>query len=213
MTRGDLPKRIIAEIYSRAADTLYEPIVVRGTFRMFASDLEELVLRQGRAAVRAAKGGPILDLPVGTAHFTSRFAEGHPGLIVGVDIAHGMVVATKDRAETEGLKNLVATRADAHSLPFATASFAAVMCTNGLQVMPGLERTLDELHRVLAIGGLLQVSVVNLPVGGLLPGGAEVHLPTFFKSRDALITALRDANFTVENVETSRLATLIQATK
>lgn len=209
--RGDLPKRVIAEIYSRTAHTLYEPIVVRGTFRMFASDLEALVVRQGRAAVEAARGGPILDLPVGTAHFTSRFAREHPGLIVGVDIAHGMVVATKERAESKRLSNLVATRADAHSLPFATGSFAAVMCTNGLQVMPGLERTLDELHRVLADGGVLQVSVVNLPIGSLLPDAASGHLPTFFKSRDALISALGNAHFNVENVETSRLATLIQA--
>src|SRR5688572_24758264 len=106
MANKNLGKRIIAGIYSRTADKIYEPIVVQGTFRMFAHDLEGLVTEQGRRAVEEAGGGPILDLPVGTAHFTSRFAREHEGLIVGADIAHGMVVKTTSRARQDGLDNL-----------------------------------------------------------------------------------------------------------
>jgi ubiquinone/menaquinone biosynthesis C-methylase UbiE len=213
VSKGDLPKRIISEIYSRTAGSLYEPIVVRGTFRMFSSDLEKLVLEQGRRAIAAAGGGPILDLPVGTGHFTTKFASEHDGLIVGADIAHGMVVKTTRTAAEAGQRNLVAVRADAHALPFATGSFAAAMCSNGLQVMPGLKPTLAELHRVIKQGGSLQVSIVNVPLGAALPEGASHHLPTMFKSRASMIDAIRGAGFTIADVATSRLATLVEAQK
>ena len=52
MSKRDLPKRIISEIYSRTAQNFYEPIVVQGTFRLFARDLEKLVSEQGRVAIR-----------------------------------------------------------------------------------------------------------------------------------------------------------------
>ena len=213
MGRGDLPKKIISEIYSRTANSLYEPIVVRGTFRLASHDLEHFVTEQGRNAVAAAGGGPILDMPIGTAHFTTKFAQAHSGLIVGTDIAHGMLLKTMQRAREEGLDNIATVRGDAHALPFATGSFPAIMCSNGLQVIPGLELTLAELHRVLKPGGLMQVSIVNLPVGALLPDQASSHLPTLFKSRAAMIAAVQQAGFSIAAVSNERLATLIEARK
>jgi ubiquinone/menaquinone biosynthesis C-methylase UbiE len=213
MAITNLPKRIISEIYSRTAATLYEPIVVRGTFRMFASDLEELVGGQGTRAVEAAGDGPILDMPVGTAHFTLPFAKQHKGIVIGADIAHGMTVKTMARAREERIDNIRVVQADAHALPFKTGSFPAIMCSNGLQVIPGLRETLTELHRVLARGGLMQVSIVNVPLGRVLPDAASDHLPTMFKSREAMVDAMRRAGLTIENLATSRLATLIEARK
>lgn len=213
MAGSDLPKRIISEIYSRTADSFYEPLVVRGTFRMAAGDLERLVSEQGQNAVAAAEGGPILDMPIGTAHFTTMFAREHEGLIVGTDIAHGMLLKTMDRARQEGLGNIVAVRGDAHALPFATESFPAIMCSNGLQVIPGLELTLAELHRVLKREGLMQVSIVNLPLGAILPEGASSHLPTLFKSRSSMISAVERAGFTIARLSATRLVTLVEARK
>lgn len=213
MAKPDLPKRIISEVYSQAADTLYEPIVVRGSFRLFARDLEKLVEEQGRRAIEAAGTGPILDMPIGTGHFTTLFARQHKGLIVGADIAHGMVVATKSRAERDGLDNIVAVRADVHALPFPEGTFSAIMCSNGLQVIPNLHLTLAELHRVLAPRGLLYVSIVNLPLGKLLPDAAEEHLPTMFKSREAMLDAIKNAGFYIAEAFPSRFATLVEARK
>jgi ubiquinone/menaquinone biosynthesis C-methylase UbiE len=211
VSRSDLPKRIISEVYSRTAGSLYEPVVVRGTFRVAAHDLERLVAEQARRAIAHADGAPILDVPIGTGHFTTQFAHAHNGVIVGVDIAHGMVVQATKAARAAGSSNVVAVRADAHALPFAGAAFGAIMCTNGLQVMPGLRRTLAELHRVLRPGGSLQVSIVNLPLGSLLPGGASERLPTMFRSRASMALAIERAGFTVVDVMRSRLATLVEA--
>ena len=182
MPRREPVQRFITNVYSYAADKLYEPIVVKGAFPLFGGDLNTLALEQGRRAVEAAKGRPILDMPVGTAYFTVQAARRHAGLIVGSDIAPGMVDEAARVARTEGTANLTLVQADAHRLPFADGCFGAILCTNGLQVMPGLEPSVRELARVLAPGGHLFVSVVSLPLSRALPLSAGRHLPTFLRS-------------------------------
>lgn len=213
MSRRDVLKRTIGRIYSKAADTLYEPIVVRGTFPLLGGDLNDLVLEQGRRAVATAAGRPILDMPIGTAYFTLAAAGRHEGVVVGTDIAEGMVRKAAREASAAGLSNLVTVQADAHHLPFATGSFGAVLCTNGLQVIPGLHESVRELVRVLAPGGRLYVSVVTLPLARALPEDAAERLPTMLKSRREMTRALTLAGVEVTSIAKNRLALLFEATK
>jgi ubiquinone/menaquinone biosynthesis C-methylase UbiE len=207
-------KRIIAKFYSYAADKLYEPIVVHRAFPLFGGDIHDAVREQGRRAARAAAGEPILDMPVGTAFYTVDVAEHSEGVVVGVDIAAGMVDETRRVARERGLVNLAGVQADAHSLPFADGAFGTVLCTNGLQVIPGLEPTLAELHRVLRPDGTLFVSVVSAVfVGALASEEANVNLPTMLKSRRGLLSAFERAGFHLKDVRTQRLATLVEAAK
>lgn len=196
---------MIGGIYSWAADKVYEPLVVNGAFKVFGGDLHGRIAEQARAAVEVAGGRPILDLPVGTGTFTIPIARASAGVVVGVDIAAGMVKQTQRAARAAGLTNLRSVQADAHHLPFRAGLFGAVMCTNGLQVMPGLERTLAELRRVLAANGRLFVSVVNMP----LSSAAEV--PTLFMSRPQLRRSLHEAGLRVVESRSQRLATLLEA--
>ena len=200
---------MIGGIYSFAADKLYEPLVVHGAFRVFGGPLNDLVVEQGRRAVDAAKGGPILDLPVGTGYFTVEMARRHDGIVVGVDIAEGMVRETAER----GQPNLVAVQADAHHLPFDDGAFRAVVCTNGLQVMPGLVPSLRELERVLAPGGRLYVSVIVAPLGAVFPSDTREHLPTLVRPGKDVVAAVASTGLHVTRNERVRLATLIEATK
>ena len=213
MGRGEFAKRTIASIYSRAAKTLYEPIVVKRAFPLFGGDLNDLVLEQGRRSVRAAKGRPVLDMPVGTAYFTLSMARLHDGIVVGVDIAEGMVKKAKEVARNTRVANLAAVQADAHHLPFATGSFGAILCTNGLQVIPGLRESVAELVRVLVPGGRLYLSVVTLPLGAAIPPRAAEHLPTMLKSRRDILKALTDEQLDITSIERNRLALLVEATK
>jgi hypothetical protein len=135
-----LRKRVVGAIYSRTAKRIYEPLVVHGGFKLFGGRLHRLVLEQGRRAVEQAGDKPILDMPVGTAYFTLDIAPQHAGIIVGVDIAEGMVRQARAAAASAGADNIVTTQGDAHRLPFADESFGAVLCTNGLQVIPGCDR-------------------------------------------------------------------------
>ncbi|MDQ4142901.1 MAG: class I SAM-dependent methyltransferase [Actinomycetota bacterium] len=213
MTEGSRAKKVIGAIYSGAAKRLYEPVVVRTAFPLLGGDLNDLVLEQGRRAVAAAEGRPILDMPIGTAYFTLAMAKRHPGLVVGVDIAAGMVRKARDAAAQAGLTNLNAVQGDAHSLPFPSGTFGAILCTNGLQVMPGLRQTLVELARVLDEDGRLYVSTVTLPLGGLLPRDTAERLPTVLKSERELVGALGDEGLQVTSVGKNRLGLLIEATK
>ncbi|HWC15293.1 MAG TPA: methyltransferase domain-containing protein [Actinomycetota bacterium] len=204
-------KKIVSAIYSAAAERIYEPVVVNGAFRLFGGNLNELALEQGRRAVAVAGGGAILDMPVGTAHFTIPLAHAHDGLVVGVDIAEGMVRAARAAARRAGAEQLSVVQADAHHLPFGDGTFAAVMCTNGLQVIPGLDRALGELARVIRPGGMLFVSVLTLPLGSALPRGTRSNLPAMLRSGSGIAAAVAATGLEVTEVRSERLATLIEA--
>ena len=206
------PKRVIGGIYSAAADRLYEPVVVRRMFPLLGGDLNERVVEQGRRAVEVAHGRPILDMPIGTAFFTVQVAHGHDGIVVGADIAEGMVRAARQKALLTRNDNVVTVQADAHHLPFEDGSFGAILCTNGLQVIPGLHRTLLELARVLHETGRLFVSVVTLPLGRGLPRRGAARLPTVLKSRREIEAAFERASLRVRAVAHHRLALLLEAT-
>jgi SAM-dependent methyltransferase len=206
-------KRLIGGIYSVTAKRLYEPIVVRGAFPLFGGDLNDAVLAQGRRAAEIAAGRPILDMPVGTAFFAIETAREHPGLVVGADIARGMVTEAKARAVRGGVGNLATVQADAHDLPFKKGAFAVILCMNGLHVMPGLGRALGEMARVLAPNGVVYASVVHLPVGALLPSPAAARLPTLLAARRSLAGAFEGAGLQVNSVRRQRLATLVEARK
>jgi ubiquinone/menaquinone biosynthesis C-methylase UbiE len=213
VSEGSRIKRAIGGIYSYAADTLYEPLVVNGAFKLFGGDLNSLVMEQGRAAVTSAGGDPILDLPVGTGFFTQEIARRHGGLVVGVDIAWGMVRKAAVDARSAGLNGMVLLQGDAHRLPFGNDSFAAVVCSNGLQVMPGLRPSVHEMVRVLRSGGRMFVSVVLAPLGGVLPGRARDHLPTLMRPARDVARVLEDAGMADVRLSHRRLAGLIEAVK
>ncbi|MGH2806686.1 MAG: class I SAM-dependent methyltransferase [Actinomycetota bacterium] len=210
---GGRAKRLIGRIYSAAADTLYEPLVVNGAFRVFGGNLNALVVEQGRRAVAQAHGGAILDLPVGTGYFAIEMARRHNGIVVGVDIAEGMTRKALSVARSARVDNLVAMQADAHRLPFPDGAFAAVVCSNGLQVMPGLVPSVRELVRVLAHGGRLYVSVLVAPIGAGLPRGTREHLPTFMRPGRDVADAIRATGVCDVTTRRERLAYLIEATK
>jgi ubiquinone/menaquinone biosynthesis C-methylase UbiE len=206
-------KKAIGGIYSFAAEKIYEPVVVRGTFRLMGGRLNEYVLEQGRRATDLAGGRPILDMPVGTGYFTLEVAKRHTGIVAGSDIAGGMVQQAQGTAQRAGLASFAAVQADAHRLPFADGSFEVVLCSNGLQVIPGLRRTIAELVRVLAPGGRLFISIVNAPVGGILPEKARRVLPTMFRPRRDLHDVLSHAGMGNIQMRFERLAALYEATK
>ena len=210
---SDRAKRFVGGIYSAAADHLYEPIVVKGAFRVFGGNLNALAIDQGQRATEVADGRPILDMPVGTAFFTVQMARRYPGLVVGADIATGMVQRAAEVAREEGTPNLTVVQADAHHLPFPDATFGAVMCTNGLQVIPGLRPAVSELARVLAHEGTLFVSVLTLPAPRSLRETRRDRLPTMMWSGDDIAEVFEGNGLVVADLRKERLATLIEAHK
>lgn len=112
-------------------------------------------------AAKIRPGARILDAACGTGAVSRPVASsaGSSGSVVGLDVDSEMLAVA--RQSTPGGRG-AATRwvaGDAVSLPFAGASFDAVVCQQGLQFFPDRPRALLEVKRVLAPGGIAALAV------------------------------------------------------
>ncbi len=103
-------------------------------------------------------GERVLDVACGTgivARLAAR-AVGERGTVAGVDLNDGMLdVARAQGAAIDWLQG------DAAALPLADEAFDLVLCQQGLQFFPRRGAALAEMHRVLAPGGRLALSVMR----------------------------------------------------
>jgi ubiquinone/menaquinone biosynthesis C-methylase UbiE len=96
----------------------------------------------------------LLDVGCGTGQ-ASRRAATVARSVVGVDLSAEML---REAARLAGdVDDVTFVRADAEVLPFADASFTAVLCTNSLHHYPDPARGLEEMARVLEPGGRVVV--------------------------------------------------------
>lgn len=109
--------------------------------------LARMLLDHWAPAVRS-----VLDLGCGTGAFLQELSETKEP--VGVDFSAHAVEFCRER----GLRLL--TQADAEALPFASASFGAVVSLDTLEHVHGDVRAVTEVARVLEPGG---VFIVNVP--------------------------------------------------
>jgi ubiquinone/menaquinone biosynthesis C-methylase UbiE len=131
----------IPEIYDRhMGPVLFEP---------YALDLAERLPSTAMQVLEVAAG-----TGRGTRHLLRKLGAG--GRIVATDLNPPMLeraaaVVTDARVTWQP--------ADAQQLPFADGAFDAVACQFGLMFVPDKPRALREMHRVLAPGGVLLVTV------------------------------------------------------
>jgi ubiquinone/menaquinone biosynthesis C-methylase UbiE len=96
----------------------------------------------------------VLDLACGTGEFERLVLKDTPGVqVVGVDLAPSMV--ERARAKLKGQSGVRVEQADVHDLPFADASFDAVVCANTFHYFTHPSQVLREAKRVLRPGGRL----------------------------------------------------------
>jgi SAM-dependent methyltransferase len=121
-------------------------------------------------------GARVLDVACGTGNLAIPLAR--MGCVVtGVDIAANLLVQARERAETEGLE-VRFDEGDAEALPYADASFDAVVSMFGAMFAPRPEMVAAELARVLRPGGTLAMANWN-PEGfsGKMFAVPSRHLP------------------------------------
>jgi 4-hydroxy-3-polyprenylbenzoate decarboxylase len=93
--------------------------------------------------------GPVLDLCAGTLDLSAMLDEAMPGEnIVACDFSANML--ERGKAKVSRTECVVG---DALALPFADASFGAVICGFGMRNLAQLRRGLREVRRVLRFGG------------------------------------------------------------
>ena len=107
-----------------------------------------------RAAVAEATkvGGDILELGVGTGLALPLYGEGVK--VTGIDLSPDMLERAREKVKAENLTHIVALdEGDATKLPYADASFDAIVMAFVITVVPDPEAVLAECERVLKPGG------------------------------------------------------------
>lgn len=123
-----------------------------GSRYLAASGARRELIARLLAAARLMPGQRVLDLASGPG-LLAREAQaltGDNGLTLACDLSEGQLACCPD---------LVRTVADGEALPFADGSFDRVLCGLGLMFFPDEQSALREMHRILAPGGLLALSV------------------------------------------------------
>ena len=108
-------------------------------------------------AAGVASGRRALDVATGPGYVAARAAE-RGAEVVGVDVAAAMVALASERQPGLDFR-----RADAHDLPFADASFDAVVANFLVLHLGRPEAAVAEFARVLAPGGRLALTAWDLP--------------------------------------------------
>ena len=112
-------------------------------------------------AAQLSAGMNVLDLASGTGEPALSLAKavGLHGRVVATDLVEEMVAATKQNAMAEGLSNIECRLADAEHLPFGDHEFDRVTCRFGIMFFENIQKSMEEIHRVLKPGGRLCVAV------------------------------------------------------
>jgi ubiquinone/menaquinone biosynthesis C-methylase UbiE len=109
--------------------------------------------------------GPVLDVGTGTAQIPVELCRQHPAVaVVAIDRAEHMLAVGRDNVRRAGLDSRLRLQAcDAKQMPFAAASFGAVISNSIVHHIPEPARVLAEMVRVRAPGGLLFVRDLARP--------------------------------------------------
>jgi ubiquinone/menaquinone biosynthesis C-methylase UbiE len=100
--------------------------------------------------------GKLLDVPVGTAVFTTeKYKRMTQADITCLDYSQDMLERAEYRFHEAGIDNIKTMQGDVGALPFEDNSFDFVLCMNGLHVFPDKERAYAEILRTLRPGGKL----------------------------------------------------------
>jgi len=175
---------------ARTYDLLLPRFLLPRRFAVRRQTLDRLHER----AVKAARGGILLDVPCGTAVFSAPLPrDAGPRAYVGADLALPMLRRAKRRLRTQPA---LLVRGDLCALPLAEGAVDVALCSLGLQFIRDKGRALRELRRVLRSGGRCLGAA---PALGLFDGYDRRHAtrsnPDFPLAADTFASELAEAGF------------------
>lgn len=178
---------------------------------------------------RAALTPGLRVLDIGSAHgepgLAVATAVGPTGHVTLVDLAPDLLAHAAERARVSGLRNVTTKTADAHDLPFPTASFDPITSRLAAMYFADRQQAFGEALRVLIPGGRAAYLVwgsVDQPMFRDIIGvlfkyvppadDQEGPSPFSFSTAGTLTAALEDAGFVDVEEEAVRLPTSFPAT-
>jgi len=169
------------------------------------ADLDEI-----EAHLRGQATAHVLDLGCGGGHVSYRAAP-HVASVVACDVTPDMLQVVAATAAERGLSNIQVRQAAAEQLPFADASFDAVLCRFSVHHWHNMEAGLREARRVLKPNHIAVFVDVVAPADPLL----DTHLQTVELLRDVShvrnysaaewVGALSRSGFRLEGITQRRL--------
>lgn len=121
--------------------------------------------RRAIGTLRPFRPRRILDVATGTGDFAiPAYRELLPETLIGTDISEGMMEVGREKARRAHLSDKISfVREDCTSLSFAEGSFDAVTVAFGIRNFEDLDKSISEMHRVLAPGGHLVILELSTP--------------------------------------------------
>ena len=113
---------------------------------------------------RLAPGERVLDLGsgAGTDSLIAAQMVGPEGRVTGIDMTPQMLAKARAAAAEMGLAHVEFVEGEAERLPFADESFDVVISNGVIDLVPDKDAVFAELHRVLTVGGRLQIADVTI---------------------------------------------------
>ena len=146
-----------------------------GDFGQVAKTIET-VAAEFMSRLELPVGGKLLDAACGTGNLAVLAAR-RGCRVSGLDIASNLIAQARERAQRESL-SIEFTEGDAEAMPFADASFDAVVSMYGVMFAPRPAQVVNELRRVTKPGGF--IALANWTPEGFLGKMFDVfkaHLP------------------------------------
>jgi demethylmenaquinone methyltransferase/2-methoxy-6-polyprenyl-1,4-benzoquinol methylase len=125
------------------------------------------VRREAVDLLDLSPGDRVLDLGCGPGvNFEAlREAVGPEGLVVGVDLARGMVERARERVETRGWENVEVVQADATRLSYRRP-FDGALATTAVSAMPDVRGVVERVHDALVPGARFALYEIRLVPSG-----------------------------------------------
>lgn len=137
---------------------------------------------------KTKKGDIVLDVAMGrgASLFPACETVGVVGKVIGVDFSEGMVIETKKVLGNKEMNNTEVFQMDAENLNFDEATFDNVICGLSIQFFSDYKKSINEMFRVLKLGGKVGISTWKKKEGkpGIIGEIASKYLPTTIQVRD-----------------------------